>query len=156
MGINGLVLATASLLLAVGVSAADAKDAPKGDNGKPQGRWQIVSIAIEDEVITREGAPAEWKGAFGKDLFVNGDRLGQVGYSDARIELVEIRDPKQITVRDGGGELAFRGIYSFKGDGLKVCLNGDGSGVRRPQEFVTKKGGPPPLILLRKAAADKK
>lgn len=156
MRINGLVLAAASLLLPAGVSAGDNKGAPRGDKEKLQGKWHIVSIAVEDKVITREGAPKEWKGTFETDLFVEGDRFGQVGSGNAKIELDETRDPKQITVRDDGGKLTFRGIYSIDGDALKVCINGDGSDVRRPEEFVTRKGTPLLLIHLKKAPADKK
>jgi uncharacterized protein (TIGR03067 family) len=156
MRINWLVLATASLLLAVGVSAADNKDTLRGDKGKLQGKWQIVSVAIEDRVIKRDDVPREWKGTFEKDLFVEGERFGQVGYSSAKIEVDETRDPKQITVRGDGGKLTFRGIYFLEGDNLKVCMNGDGSDVRRPEEFVTKKGTPLLLIVLKKAPADKK
>lgn len=156
MRIHGLVLATASLLLTVGVNAGDNKDTPKGDKDKLQGKWHIVSIAVEDKVIKREGVPNEWKDTFEKDLFVEGDRFGQVGYSSAKIELDESRAPKQITVRADGGKLTFRGIYSIDGDTLKVCMNGDGSDVRRPEEFVTKKGTPLLLIQLKKAPADKK
>jgi uncharacterized protein (TIGR03067 family) len=156
MRINRLVLAMASLLLANGLSAADNKDALKGDKEKLQGKWHIVSIAVEDKVIKREDVPKEWKGTFEKDLFVEGDRFGQIDYSNAKIELDETRDPKQITVRDDGGKLTFRGIYALDGDTLKICMNGDGSDVRRPEEFVTKKGTPLLLIRLKKAPADKK
>jgi len=156
MHINGLILATASLALAISVNAADNKDALKGDKEKLQGKWHIVSVAVEDKVIKREGVPQEWKGTFEKDLFVEGDRFGQVGASNAKIELDETRNPKQITVRADGGKLTFRGIYSLDGDTLKVCVNGDGSDVRRPEEFVTKKGTPLLLIELKKAPADKK
>jgi uncharacterized protein (TIGR03067 family) len=156
MRINGLVLAAGGLLLAIGARAADNKDTLKGDRGKLQGKWQIVSVAVEDSVIKREGVPREWKGTFEKDLFVEGDRFGQVGYSNAKIELDETRDPKQITVRADGGKFTFRGIYALDGDTLKVCMNGDGGDVRRPEEFVTKKGTPLVLIVLKRAPADKK
>lgn len=156
MRINGMVLATAGLLLAISVSAADDKDALKGDKEKLQGKWQLVSIAVEGKIIEREGAPQEWKGTFEKDLLVKGDRFGQVDDSNAKIELDDARDPKQITVRDDDGKLTFRGIYTFDGDTLKVCMNGDGSDVRRPEEFVTKKGTPLLLIVLKKTPVDKK
>jgi uncharacterized protein (TIGR03067 family) len=155
MRINGLVLATVSLLPVVGASAAD-KDTHTGDKGKLQGTWHIVSVAVEDKRIKREDAPQEWKVAFEKGLFFDGDRFGQVGYSSAKIELDETSDPKQITVRDDGGRLTFRGIYSLDGDTLKVCMNGDGDDVRRPEEFMTKKGTAFLLLRLKKAPTDKK
>lgn len=156
MRINGLVLSAASLLLTSGFSPADNKDTPKGDKEKFQGKWQIVSIATEDKVIKREDVPREWKGTFEKDLFVEGDRFGQVDYSNAKVKLDDTCDPKKITVEDNDGKLRFRGIYSLDGDTLKVCMNGDGTDVRRPEEFVTKKGTPLMLIVLKKAPGDKK
>jgi uncharacterized protein (TIGR03067 family) len=156
MRINGLILVTATLVLAIGVSAAGNKGTQKGDKEKLQGKWHIVSVAVEDKVVKREDVPQEWKGAFEKDLFVERDRFGQVGHSNAKIEFDETRNPKQITVRDDGTKLTFRGIYSLDGDTLKVCLNGDGSDVRRPEEFVTKKGTPLLLIVLKKTPTDKK
>lgn len=154
MRIYGLVLAAASLA-AIGVNAADNKDAPKGDKEKLQGKWQIMSIATEDKVVKREDKLAAWKGTFEKDLFVEGDRFGQVGYSNAKIKLDDTREPKQITIQDDDGKLTFRGIYVLDGDTLKVCMNGDGSDVRRPEEFVTKKGTPLILVTLKRRPAGK-
>ncbi len=156
MRITGMVLAAASLLIAFGVSAAGNEDAPSGDKGKLQGKWQIVSVAYEDKVIKRDGVPNAWKGTFEKDLFVEGNRFGQVGHSNAGLELDETRVPKKITVRDDGGKLTFRGIYALDGDTLKVCMNGDGSDVRRPEEFVTRKGTSLVLIVLKRVPADTK
>lgn len=126
------------------------------DKDRLQGKWQVVSIAFDDKVIKREGVPQEWKDTFEKELFVEGDRFGQVGNSNASINLDETRDPKRVTIQDADGKLTFRGIYSLDGDSLKVCMNGDGSDVRRPEEFVIRKGTPLLLILLKKAPADKK
>jgi uncharacterized protein (TIGR03067 family) len=136
-------------------SQSDAGPKKITDKDRLQGRWQLLSIAIEDKIIKREGVPREWKGTFEKDLFVDGDRFGQVGYSNAKIKLDESRDPKQITVQNDDGKVNFRGIYSLDGDRLKVCMNGDGSDVRRPEEFATKKGTPLLLIVLKRAPADK-
>ncbi len=154
MRINGLVLATASLL-AIGVNAADNKAALKGDKEKLQGKWEIMSIAFEDKVIKREDKLGAWKDTFDKDLFVEGERFGAVGYSNAKIKLDDTRDPKQITIQDDDGKLTFRGIYALDGDTLKMCMNGDGNDVRRPEEFVTKKGTPLILVTLKKRPAEK-
>jgi uncharacterized protein (TIGR03067 family) len=152
MRIYGLILTTASLVT-IGVHAADNKDAPQSDKEKLQGKWQILSIATEDKVIKREDRLGTWKSTFEKDLFVEGNRFGQVGYSNAKIQLDDTRNPKQITIQDDGGKLTFRGIYVLDGDTLKVCMNGDGSDVRRPEEFTTKKGAPLILVTLKKRPA---
>lgn len=126
------------------------------DADRLQGKWRIMSIAVEDKVVKRGDAPRAWKGTFEKDLFVDGNRFGQVGYSNANIKLDETRVPKQLTIADDDGKLTYRGIYALDGDTLKVCLNGDGADVRRPEEFATKKGTPLLLIVLKKSPADNK
>jgi uncharacterized protein (TIGR03067 family) len=153
MRIHGLVLAAASMLAMV-VGAADNKTL-KSDKEKLQGKWQIMSIATEDKVIKREDKPAAWKGAFEKDLFVEGDRFGQVGYSNTKIKVDDTRDPKQITIHDDQGKLTYRGIYALNGDMLTVCVNGDGSDVRCPKEFATKKGTPLIVVTLKRRPAEK-
>lgn len=153
MRINGLVLAAASLL-AISAYAADNQGTSKGDNEKLQGKWRIMSIAAQDTVIKREGGQGIWKGAFENDMFVKGDRIGQVGHSNAKIKLDGTREPKQITIQDEDGKLTFRGIYVLDGDTMKVCMNGDGTDVRRPEEFVTKKGTPLILVTLKKCLAE--
>jgi uncharacterized protein (TIGR03067 family) len=154
MRINGLVVVAASLL-GIGVNAADNKDAVKGDKEKLQGKWQIMSIASEEKVVKREDKVGAWKDTFDKDLFVEWDRLGQVRHNNAKIRLDDSRDPKQITNEDESGKLTYRGIYALDGDTLKICMNGDGSDVRRPEEFVTKKGTPLILVTLKQRPATK-
>lgn len=110
-----------------------------------QGKWQILSIAFEDKVLRREN-PLEWKEAFQNDVLIRGDQLSQAGGGQGTFTLDDSRSPKQITVRDAEGKLAFRGIYAVQGDVLKVCFDGDGKSVRRPEEFATQKGTP--LIVL--------
>ncbi len=46
-------------------------------------------------------------------------------------------------------------ILSLDGDIFKMCMNGDGTSVCRPEEFVTKKGSPVMITTLKKLAAKK-
>lgn len=134
---------------------ATAAEKSATDQDKLQGKWEIVSFAVEDTVVKKEDKSAAWKGTFEKDLFVEKDRFGQVGASNAKLTLDDTRVPKQITVQDDDGKLTFRGIYALDGDTLKVCMNGDGTDVRRPEAFVTKKGTPLILVTLKKRPAGK-
>ncbi len=120
------------------------------DRNKLQGKWQILSIALEDKVFKKDDDLGAWKVAFENDLFVDKDRAGTVGYSNFKIKLDETREPKQVTIQDDDGRLSFRGIYALDGDALKICINGNGADVSRPEEFVTKKGTPLILVKLKK------
>ncbi|QJW98635.1 TIGR03067 domain-containing protein [Frigoriglobus tundricola] len=126
------------------------------DKDKIQGNWQLVSLDLGVKVIRREDRPAEWKATFETDTVFTGDRQGQVGgVKSSRFKLDETRDPKQITVYSDDGKLTFRGIYTLDGDSLKMCMNGDGASVCRPEEFVTKKGQPVIITTYKRVAAKK-
>ena len=125
------------------------------DKDKLQGNWQIMSIALEDKVLKREDKLGEWKDTFGKEMFFKDDRHGQVGYSTSKFKLDDTRDPKQITVYAYDGKQTYRGIYTLDGDTLKMCMNGDGTSVCRPEEFVTRKGSTV-MITTFKRVAEKK
>jgi uncharacterized protein (TIGR03067 family) len=125
------------------------------DKDKIQGNWQIMSLDLGFKVIKREDKLAEWKDTFGTEMVFKDDRHGQVGHSNSKFKLDETRDPKQITVYSDDGKLTFRGIYTLEGDTLKMCMNGDGTSVCRPEEFVTKKGQPVVITTLRRVAAKK-
>ena len=127
----------------------------ESDTDKLQGNWQIMSIAIEDKIIKREDKLGEWKNTFEKEMFFKGDRHGTVGYSTSKFKLDDTRDPKQITVYADDGKQIYRGIYTLDGDTFKMCMNGDGTSVCRPEEFVTKKGSPVIMTTLKKVAAKK-
>ena len=137
-----------------GANAAPARPV-ESDKDKLQGNWRIVSVALEDKVAKRDDKAGPWKDTLQKDLFVQGDRFGQVGYSNLKVTLDDTREPKRITIQDDDGKLAFRGIYALDGDALKVCMNGDGTSVCRPEEFVAKKGSAVVVINLSRLAAKK-
>ena len=70
----------------------------------------------------------------------------------SKIKLDDTRNPKQVTIQDDDGKQTFRGIYAIDGDTLQVCMNGDGTSICRPEEFVTKKGSAVIIVTLKKAA----
>jgi len=125
------------------------------DKDRLQGKWQITSLTVEGKVIRRGDKLAEWKDVFLNDVLIEGERLGQVKPDKGKFKLDDTRNPKQITIQDADGKLTFRGIYAIEGDTLKVCINGDGTDVRRPEEFVAKKGTPVVIVEFKKASAKK-
>ena len=127
----------------------------ESDKDKIQGNWQIMSLDLGIKVVKREDELAEWKDTFGTEMVLKGDRHGQIGHSNSKFKLDETRDPKQITVYSDDGKLTFRGIYTLEGDTLKMCMNGDGTSVCRPEEFATKKGQAVIITTLKRAAAKK-
>jgi len=106
---------------------------------------------MEEKVIKRDDSSSPWKETFQHDVVVEGDRLGQRKAGLGKFKLDDTRDPKQITIQDAEGKLTFRGIYALDGDKLKVCIGGDGTDVRRPEAFVTKKGATLILMELKRA-----
>lgn len=132
-----------------------AREQGETDRDRLQGKWQITSITMQGKVFKREDRLEGWKETFLTDLLIEGDRLGQVQHNKGKFMLDDTRIPKQITIQDADGKLTFRGIYDIDGDTLKVCMNGDGTDVRRPEEFVSKKGTPLIIITLKKSPAMK-
>ncbi len=127
----------------------------ESDKDKLQGNWQILSLDLGILVVKREDQLDEWKSTFAKEMFFKGDKHGQVGYSTSQFKLDDTRDPKQITITTDDGKQIYRGIYTLDGDIFKMCMNGDGTSVCRPEEFVTKKGSPVMITTLKKLAAKK-
>ncbi|WP_020470859.1 TIGR03067 domain-containing protein [Zavarzinella formosa] len=125
------------------------------DKDKIQGNWRIMSLDLGFKVIKREDELAEWKDTFDTEMVFKDDRHGQAGQGGSKFKLDETRDPKQITVYSDDGKQTFRGIYTLEGDTLKMCMNGDGTSVCRPEEFVTKKGQAVIITTLKRAAAKK-
>lgn len=126
------------------------------DKDKLQGQWQIMSITVEGKTFKREDNLPEWRETFHTDLLIQGDRLAHGKQtSKGKFTLDDSRNPKQITIRDDEGKLTFRGIYDIDADALKVCINGNGTDDRRPEEFATKKGMPLVLITLKRSPAKK-
>ena len=139
----------------LGILACFAGSVFADDQEKLQGRWRIESVAVQEQTVAREDRPASWKATFDTDVTINGDRFthAQAAKEAAVIKLDETREPKQITLLSDDGKLKFRGIYRLLDDEITVCINGDGTDVRRPEEFVTKKGTPLVLLKLKKATA---
>ncbi|QEL18667.1 TIGR03067 domain-containing protein [Limnoglobus roseus] len=126
---------------------------PDSDTSRLQGNWQMTSVEMAGKVIKR----GDWsllgflaRPVFSGEMFFNADRTGTVGYSNLRFELDETQNPKHITIYDNEGKVTFRGIYALDGDTLKMCMNGDGKSVSRPEEFLTKKGTPVVITNLRR------
>ena len=153
MAFGSVVIAQGPISKTVEVQRDSVVEVGEGDNDKLQGNWQIVSIEIQGKVIKREDELDAWRDAFAKDVIVDGDRFTHAlaAANAATIKLDDTRDPKQITIQDEEEKLKFRGIYAINGENVVLCINGDGTDVRRPEEFVTKEGKPLILVTLKKS-----
>jgi uncharacterized protein (TIGR03067 family) len=127
----------------------------ESDQEKVQGAWQIMSIAMEGKTVKREDKLDAWKSTFLNEVQIQGDQFRQAEGNKAKFKLDDTREPKQITIQDAEGKLTFCGIYVIEDDNLKVCINGDGKSVRRPEEFATRKGAPLIMISMQKAPEKK-
>ena len=125
------------------------------DKDKLQGKWQIMSLAMSGKVIKREDKLGAWKETFEQEVTIQGDQFIHAQAKGGTFKLDETREPKQITFPDKDGKLTFRGIYRIDGDTITMCVNGDGTNARRPEEFATKEGTSLLLITLKKSPTKK-
>jgi uncharacterized protein (TIGR03067 family) len=131
---------SAALLVLVGAGLAGARGTA-GDRAKLQGSWQVVGF--EQNGKKPSGPEMEilslWMGRVVIDgnriALVRGSRTGTLG----RFTLNEAASPRAVdlVISNGRGREETRpGIYSLKGDELRVCIAGDGSD-KRPTDFTT-------------------
>lgn len=126
------------------------------DREKLQGKWQIVSLGLGGKTLQKDNSPNQWKETFARPVKISAQFLGQ---GDApptgSFQLDETHEPKQITIKDMEGKLTYRGIYTIQGDSFKVCINGNGSDPKRPENFTTREDSAFVIIELKKAPAKK-
>lgn len=133
----------------------DAEKQRVTDKDKLQGTWLIMSISMQGKVIKREDKLDGWKETFDQDVTIQGDQFMHAQAIGGTFKLDETPAPRQINFPDKEGKLTFRGIYAFDGDTITMCVNGDGTSVRRPETFATKADMPFVLITLKKSPARK-
>jgi uncharacterized protein (TIGR03067 family) len=130
-----LILAVTSVLIA---ADAPQEHAAKTDKEEIQDTWRLV--AVEKDGVKVEG------GLLSGRFIITGDKIKSSvrGFGEERQEMAYKLDtttkPKAIDITitkedDKGGK--WQGIYSLRGDKLKMCFNTNGSG--RPKVFATEK-----------------
>jgi uncharacterized protein (TIGR03067 family) len=72
---------------------------------------------------------------------------GDVAVPACEYTLNVLRSPREIDIVVGSPDGVVRGIYSFEGDELVICLRHGGSEGPRPKTFTT--GVDPDLIQIR-------
>jgi len=126
------------------------------DREKLQGKWQIVSLGLGGKTLQKDDSPSQWKETFARPVKISAQFLGQGdGPPTGSFQLDETHDPKQITIKDMEGKLTYRGIYTLKDDSFKVCINGNGSDPKRPENFTTREDSAFVIIELKKAPLKK-
>ena len=129
---NRLVLVAA---MTMGLSWAGADDAPKDAAAKElkafEGKWQVTGIS--------EGGKADPAESVKElSVVIAGDKMsvfeGKEKAKEYIISLDPTKTPKQIElVADGEAKKKAGGIYEFKGNTLKICV--DEAGKVRPTGF---------------------
>jgi uncharacterized protein (TIGR03067 family) len=118
----------------------------KNDRAKLQGSWALSTLEVN-------GAPATPAGG----IVIDGDRFDVAGMGaeyEGTIELDDTAMPRRIDlVFTGGPEAGNRncGIYEFKGDALRICLNMNGDA--RPAAFTTTPGSGNALEVFHRGEA---
>jgi uncharacterized protein (TIGR03067 family) len=135
---RALIVVVGIAALGTGLSAGAGDDAAKADLKRLQGKWKAVSRMVD-------GRPAKvdpkWTWTISGDKFLFGGGLY------AKMKLDPHATPKAIDwdhydARDKPriGEIGFKGIYAFEGEGtFKVCITGI-AGRPRPRRFESKQG----------------
>jgi uncharacterized protein (TIGR03067 family) len=145
---HALLAAAAGLLL---IAGGRSQDAATKDRNRLQGYWDVVSAE-------RDGTPMAKKDLKDWQVIFTGDRLtlnkGAKGRFDAKYRVNPAKKPKRINVtflmgREEGK--TFKGIYTLKGDRLKLCWNE--SGEKRPTRMSTKPKSGRTLYVLKRGKA---
>lgn len=159
-----------SLVLAIAVLSPNATQAAdprpnvidprdREDSDRLQGRWQIVSVALDGNKLTEKQIAAEAI----DDLRIHGDhfsptrRDGENSLWHGHFRIDATQSPKHLTLYDeepNGTCLVFRGIYSIERNTLTLCLNRDGTDSARPQVFETKPGSPSVVFTFKRSPHD--
>jgi uncharacterized protein (TIGR03067 family) len=137
------------ILVGLVVGLLIGADDPQKDKGKKgatalEGTWVVVSV-------TRDGK--ETDRANGNKLVVKGKTMtGQTKDGERKGAVTFTADPKQhtldFTYTEGKNKGQTHGIYSLKGDGLKICMADPGKD--RPKDFTAGKGSGHTLVVLKR------
>jgi uncharacterized protein (TIGR03067 family) len=146
-------IALLSCLLAV---AADDKANAKKDEEALAGKWRVVSTTIGGETIPTGKDSSEIYSFAGKGKLTRKTSVGRIEMPtvESAYKIDATKNPPEIdidaVVNGKPQNLASIGIYSMKGDELKLCLRQIPDGGPRPKEFATKKGDDLVLIVLKR------
>ena len=136
------------LLLAADKDKAD----PKKELAKFDGTWTVASSEFDGKSLDEK--TKDLRLAF-KDgiMTVKGDEEVEKGYGKMTIKLDPSTTPKIIDLTVTAGDekdSVLEGIYEWKGDELKLCLNFASGIANRPLEFETKAGSNRVLLVLKR------
>jgi uncharacterized protein (TIGR03067 family) len=125
-----------TVLAAVLLVAADAKDDAKKDKEALQGTWKVLSA---EEAGMEQGDAKEYSMIFAGDTFTI--RRGSEDFIKGTYKLDASKKLKEIdmTLTEAPGDekgKTVHGIYSLEKDELKFCLGKPGEDAR-PKEFTT-------------------
>ncbi len=125
------------VLLVVAADGAKENDTKK-DQSRLQGTWAFV-------MVEENGVKKTQRQLSGKEDELNWTFTGNVLVRNLGMELTKgafridaTKEPKEIDFADYSGKgRTVRGIYTFEGDHLKICV-GSLNGSDRPKTFASK------------------
>jgi RNA polymerase sigma-70 factor (ECF subfamily) len=118
-----------------GAPVAGAPAAPRVEQEKLQGNWQVVAVERGGQRQPNEGMRLTFAGDK-MILFAPGIQTPAMNYV-----LDPSQTPKTIDVNAPAGGV-WRGIYELNGDSMQLCLNQSAAGGDRPTAFRTQAGAP--------------
>jgi RNA polymerase sigma factor (sigma-70 family) len=126
--------------------APSARAEPKTDKERLQGSWQVVSMNVRN----KEGAPEETRA---NRIIFAGDKMTRKRPDGPDEVITYTLDPTQKpkAIDFGAGISGALGIYEFKGDTLRLCMERDADKQPRPADFKPGEGR---IVLVLKRAKD--
>jgi uncharacterized protein (TIGR03067 family) len=111
---------------------------------KLRGTWKLTALELNGE----KQEPGD-----GGTVIIRGDRLSTADGDQFRLTVDPAADPKVIDLTrltgDDKGQV-LEGIYTLRGETLKLCLYGGGGAKSRPTEFEAKPGSERVLAVLQR------
>jgi uncharacterized protein (TIGR03067 family) len=135
-------LACPSLVLMLLLPAGHAAgDGPKEELAALQGTWKLVALESDGETRELPAPPTVW--------VIRGDKVHYGGAPLAVLHLDASTTPRSVDLHFVKPKKVCEGVYSLKGDTLKLCVNRQAEGVKeRPLGFSTKEKGDWRLLVF--------
>jgi len=137
-------------LAAVAFIGAAPKDDAK-DEDAIQGTWLVMSATNAGKDFEEGQGPVGDKIVFGKEgafKILKKDGSSEEG---GKYSIEPNKSPKEIDVTTPNGEMMLKGIYTLKGDDMKIAVTHDGGD--RPGELKSEEGSKTLVVVLKREKA---
>jgi uncharacterized protein (TIGR03067 family) len=136
------------------LSMGAASDNVNREGAQFTGTWSVQQLTFDGKNLTKESW-LQFKIVFkGDEGRIEGSEFLQADYSRFKFKLIASVRPKQINIAmsaDSQNAAMINGIYSIKGDELRICAKIFGN--ERPSEFESPEGESLVLIVLKRGSS---